>query len=78
MANATIGVARATKSEIAHAQAQLQGIKISTARARAAVYRAQQARLAAQSVEQQALAERRLASAQATLNRNIAARRTAQ
>lgn len=78
VANATIGVARATKSEIAHAQAQLQGIKISTARARAAVYRAQQARLAAQSVEQQALAERRLASAQATLNRNIAARRTAQ
>ncbi|MBG3131771.1 phage tail tape measure protein [Proteus mirabilis] len=78
VANATIGVARATKSEIAHAQAQLQGIKISTARARAAVYRAQQARLAAQSVEQQALAERRLASAQATLNRNISARRTAQ
>lgn len=78
VANATIGVARATKSEIAHAQAQLQGIKISTARARAAVYRAQQARLAAQSAEQQALAERRLASAQGTLNRNISARRTAQ
>ncbi|WP_109372941.1 phage tail tape measure protein [Proteus genomosp. 6] len=78
VANATIGVARATKSEIAHAQAQLQGIKISTARARAAVYRAQQARLAAQSVEQQALAERRLASAQGTLNRNISARRTVQ
>ncbi|WP_112036496.1 phage tail tape measure protein, partial [Escherichia coli] len=54
------------------------GTQIATARARAAVYRAQQAVVAARGTERQAAAEAKLAAAQASLTRNIAARTAAQ
>ncbi|EPX9405310.1 phage tail tape measure protein, partial [Escherichia coli] len=54
------------------------GTQIATARARAAVYRAQQAVAAARGTEMQIAAEARLAATQERLNRNIAARSAAQ
>ncbi|MGG2230608.1 phage tail tape measure protein, partial [Escherichia coli] len=48
------------------------------ARARAAVYRAQQAVVAARGTKRQAAAEAKLTAAQASLTRNIAARTAAQ
>ncbi|MBB6853510.1 hypothetical protein HEN82_025170, partial [Escherichia coli] len=64
----------AARNEVALAEAQLRGTKIATARARAAVYRAQQAVAATRGTERQAAAEEKLAAAQASLTRNIAAR----
>lgn len=76
--SATAGLISAAKSEVALAEAQLRGTQIATARARAAVYRAQQALVAARGTDAQAAAETRLNAAQNSLSRNIAARTTAQ
>ncbi|QLZ59589.1 tape measure protein [Citrobacter freundii] len=76
--SATAGLVNAAKSEVALAQAQLRGTQISTARARAAVYRAQQSLSAARGTDAQTAAEKRLAAAQASLSRNLAARSAAQ
>ncbi|MDE9430617.1 phage tail tape measure protein, partial [Xenorhabdus bovienii] len=65
-------------AEVALAEAQVRGTQISTARARAAVYRAQQALVAARNTDKQAQAETRLAQAQTRLSRNIDARTAAQ
>ncbi|EFH5970196.1 phage tail tape measure protein [Escherichia coli] len=76
--SATAGLITAVRNEVALAEAQLRGTQIATARARAAVYRAQQAVAAARGTERQAAAESKLAAAQASLTRNIAARTAAQ
>ncbi|HCQ6954747.1 phage tail tape measure protein [Citrobacter sp. Cpo142] len=76
--SATSGLLNAAKSEIALAEAQVRGTQISTARARAAVYRAQQALIATRGTDAQAAAEKRLSDAQASLTRNISARTAAQ
>ncbi|EMV8620717.1 phage tail tape measure protein [Escherichia coli] len=76
--SATAGLITAARNEVALAEAQLRGTKIATARARAALYRAQQAVVAARGTEKQAAAEAKLATAQASLTRNIAARTAAQ
>ncbi|PHM45874.1 tail component [Xenorhabdus mauleonii] len=82
MANGAIssarGVFQAYRAEVALADAQVRGTQVATARARAAVYRAQQALISAQNTDKQALAEKRLTQAQAQLNRNIEARKAAQ
>lgn len=77
-ASATAGLLNAAKSEVALAEAQLRGTQVSTARARATVYRAQQALVAARATDAQAAAEKRLSLAQASLSRNLAARTVAQ
>lgn len=76
--SATSGLLNTAKSEIALAEAQVRGTQISTARARAAVYRAQQALIATRGTDAQAAAEKRLSDAQASLIRNISARTAAQ
>ncbi|EIX8704785.1 phage tail tape measure protein [Escherichia coli] len=76
--SATAGLITAARNEVALAEAQLRGTQIATARARAALYRAQQAVVAARGTEKQAAAEAKLATAQASLTRNIAARTAAQ
>lgn len=76
--SATAGLITAARNEVALAEAQLRGTQIATARARAAVYRAQQAVVAARGTERQAAAEAKLTAAQASLTRNIAARAAAQ
>lgn len=76
--SASAGIVTAYKSEVALTQAQIRGTQISTARARAAVYRAQQAAVAARGTTAQEAAERRLAAAQVALTRNINARTAAQ
>lgn len=76
--SATSGLLNAAKSEITLAEAQVRGTQISTARARAAVYRAQQALIATRGTDAQAAAEKRLSDAQASLIRNISARTAAQ
>ncbi len=75
--SATAGLVTAARNEVALAEAQFRGTQIATARARAAVYRAQQAVAAARGTEMQIAAEARLAT-QERLNRNIAARSAAQ
>ncbi|BET62261.1 tape measure protein [Yersinia pseudotuberculosis] len=76
--SATVAMTAAYKGEVALATAQVRGTQISTARARAAVYRAQQAVASAVGVDKQTAAERRLSAAQATLSRNVVARAAAQ
>ena len=76
--SATAGLITAARNEVALAEAQLRGTQIATARARAAVYRAQQVVVATRGTERQAAAEAKLAAAQASLTRNIAARTAAQ
>ncbi|MFX1137994.1 phage tail tape measure protein, partial [Escherichia coli] len=76
--SATAGLITAARNEVALAEAQLRGTQIATARARAAVYRAQQAVVAARGTERQAAAEAKLTAARASLTRNIAARTAAQ
>lgn len=76
--SATAGLVTAARNEVALAEAQFRGTQIATARARAAVYRAQQAVAAARGTEMQIAAEARLAATQERLNRNIAARTAAQ
>lgn len=76
--SATVDIVNAAKGEIALAEAQVRGTQVSTARARATVYRAQQALVAARGTDAQALAEKRLSQAQDSLNRNIQARIAAQ
>ncbi|EEQ2494707.1 phage tail tape measure protein [Escherichia coli] len=76
--SATAGLVTAARNEVALAEAQLRGTQIATARARAAVFRAQQAVAAARGTEMQIAAEARLAVTQERLNRNIAARTAAQ
>lgn len=76
--SATAGLITAARNEVALAEAQLRGTQIATARARAAVYRAQQAVAATRGTERQAAAEAKLAAAQTSLTRNIAARTAAQ
>lgn len=76
--SATGDIINAAKSEVALAEAQVRGTQISTARARAAVYRAQKALEAARGTDAQAAAEKRLAAAQGSLSRNITARASAQ
>lgn len=78
LGSASVGLIQAKKGEVALAAAQLEGTKVSTARARAAVYRAQQALAATRGTDAQAAAERRLAASQQALSRNIAARTAAQ
>ena len=75
---ATTRLIDAARSEVALAEAQVRGTQVSTARARAAVYRAQQAVAAARGTDLQVAAEKRLEAAQASLTRNIAARTAAQ
>jgi len=77
-ASATTGLISAAKGEMTLAAAQVRGTQISTARARAAVYRAQQAVVAARGTDAQAAAEKRLSVAQQSLVRNVAARTEAQ
>ncbi|HAJ2883834.1 TPA: phage tail tape measure protein [Escherichia coli] len=76
--SATAGLITAARNEVALAEVQLRGTQIATARARAAVYRAQQAVVAARGTERQAAAEAKLTAAQVSLTRNIAARTAAQ
>ncbi|HAM3531394.1 TPA: phage tail tape measure protein [Escherichia coli] len=76
--SATAGLITAARNEVALAEAQLRGTQIATARARAAVYRAQQAVVATRGTERQAATEAKLAAAQASLTRNIASRTAAQ
>ncbi len=76
--SATAGLITVARNEVALAEAQLRGTQIATARARAALYRAQQAVVAARGTEKQAAAEAKLATAQASLTRNIAARTAVQ
>ncbi|UIV03411.1 phage tail tape measure protein (plasmid) [Escherichia coli] len=76
--SATAGLVTAARNEVALAEAQFRETQIATARARAAVYRAQQAVAAARGTEMQIAAEARLAATQERLNRNIAARSAAQ
>ncbi|HHK8965781.1 TPA: phage tail tape measure protein [Escherichia coli] len=76
--SASAGLITAARNEVALAEAQLRGTQIATARARAAVYRAQQAVVATRGTERQAAAEAKLAAAQASLTRNIASRTAAQ
>ncbi len=76
--SATAGLISAAKSEVALAEAQLRGTQIATARARASVYRAQQALVAARGTDAQAAAEKKLAATQTIVTRNIAARTAAQ
>lgn len=76
--SATAGLITAARNEVALAEAQLRGTQIATAKARAAVYRAQQAVAATRGTERQAAAEAKLTAAQASLTRNIAARTAAQ
>ncbi|MDC9591063.1 phage tail tape measure protein [Xenorhabdus sp. XENO-10] len=66
------------RAEVALAESQVRGTQIATARARAAVYRAQQALIAAKNTDKQAQAEARLAQTQARLKQNIDARTAAQ
>lgn len=61
--SATAGLITAARNEVALAEAQLRGTQIATARARAAVYRAQQAVVAARGTERQAAAEAKLTAA---------------
>lgn len=77
-ASATAELLNTAKSEVSLAEAQVRGTQISTARARAAIYRAQQALVAARGTDAQAAAEKRLSAAQASLSRNIQARAAAQ
>lgn len=77
-ASATAELLNAAKSEVSLAEAQFRGTQISTARARAALYRAQQALVEARGTDAQAAAEKRLSAAQASLTRNIQARTSAQ
>ncbi|PZZ57825.1 tape measure protein, partial [Escherichia coli] len=58
--SATAGLVTAARNEVALAEAQFRGTQIATARARAAVYRAQQAVAAARGTEMQIAAEARL------------------
>jgi len=76
--SASAGIITAYKNEVALTQAQIHGTQISTARARAAVYRAQQALVATRGTTAQEAAERRLAAAQLSVTRNAAARTAAQ
>ncbi|WP_174868174.1 phage tail tape measure protein [Pectobacterium polaris] len=76
--SATAGLISVAKSEVALADAQLRGTQVAVARARSAVYRAQQALAAARGTDAQAAAEKRLAATQAAVTRNIAARTAAQ
>lgn len=78
IASASAAMVTAQRSEVALAAAQVRGTQVATARSRAAVYRAQQAKAAATTADQQAAAEKRLAAAQAQVTRNIAAREGAQ
>lgn len=64
-------------AEVALAQAQVRGAQVSVAAGRQALYRAQQARAAATSIEAQIVAERNLAAAQASLNIALAGRASA-
>ncbi|WP_337037857.1 MULTISPECIES: phage tail tape measure protein [Pseudescherichia] len=74
---ATASVVANTTAEVALAEAQLRGTQISVATARQTVYRAQQARSAAASIDAQIVAERQLIAAQAQLNTAISARTSA-
>ncbi|MDC9605614.1 tape measure protein [Xenorhabdus griffiniae] len=77
-ATATGNIWKAYRAEVALAESQVRGTQVSTARARAAVYRAQQALAAAKNTDMQTRAEERLSRTQATLKRNIDARAAAQ
>ncbi|OKO99383.1 phage tail tape measure protein [Xenorhabdus eapokensis] len=77
-ATATGNIWKTYRAEVSLADAQVKGAQISTARARAALYRAQQALVAAKNAGTQALAEIRLTQIQASLKRNIDARTAAQ
>lgn len=77
VAQSTRAVISNTAAEVALAQAQLRGAQISVAAGRQAVYRAQQAKAAATSIEAQIIAERNLTAAQSSLNNAIAGRASA-
>ncbi|WP_313287644.1 phage tail tape measure protein [Leclercia sp.] len=64
-------------AEVTLAQAQVRGAQVSVAAGRQAVYRAQQARVAATSIEAQIVAERKLAAAQTSLDKALAGRAAA-
>lgn len=75
--DSTRAVLANTAAEVALAQAQVRGAQVSVAAGCQAVYRAQQARAAATSIEAQIVAERNLAAAQASLNTALAGRASA-
>ncbi|WP_312627833.1 phage tail tape measure protein [Scandinavium sp.] len=77
VAQSTRAVLSNTAAEIELAQAQVRGAQVSVAAGRQALYRAQQARAAATSIEAQIVAERNLAAAQASLNNALAGRASA-
>lgn len=77
VASATTEIIKNTAAEVALAQAQVRGTQVSVAAARQAVYRAQQAKSAAVSIEAQSVAERNLIAAQTGLGNAISARSSA-
>lgn len=74
VAMSTRAIISNTAAEVGLAQAQLRGAQVSVAAGRQAVYRAQQAKAAATSLEAQIIAERKLTAAQSSLNNAIAGR----
>ncbi|CZV21062.1 phage tail tape measure protein [Enterobacter cloacae] len=77
IAQSTRAVLSNTAAEIELAQAQVRGAQVSVAIGREAVYRAQKARAAATSIEEQIVAERKLAATQASLDKALAGRTSA-
>lgn len=77
IAQSTRAVLSNTAAEIELAQAQFRGAQVSVAIGREAVYRAQKARAAATSIEEQIVAERKLAATQASLDKALAGRTSA-
>lgn len=77
VAQSTRAVIANTAAEVDLAQAQLRGSQVSVAAGRQAVYRAQQAKAAATSIEAQIVAERNLMAAQSSLDKAIAGRAAA-
>ncbi|WP_431221726.1 tape measure protein [Serratia sp. L9] len=78
MGTATANMMATYRAEVAVAAAQVEGTKTATAAARATLYRAQQAKVAAVGLEQQIVAERQLAVAQSQLAASVGARSIAQ
>ncbi|MEA8736245.1 phage tail tape measure protein [Klebsiella pneumoniae] len=77
IAQSTRAVLSNTAAEIELAQAQVRGAQVSVAIGREAVYRAQKARAAATSIEEQIVAERKLAATQTSLDKALAGRTSA-
>ncbi|HCI6749247.1 TPA: phage tail tape measure protein [Klebsiella variicola subsp. variicola] len=77
LTSATGALIKTKQEEVALAAAQLEGSKVAVAAARATVYRAEQARAAAASLEAQLIAERQLTAAQSGLTQALSGRAAA-